>query len=621
MVKTHFLDMIRSSKDLKLLNKYQLRLLAQEIRERIIEVVSKTGGHLASNLGVVELAIALHYVFNPPKDKIVWDVGHQSYAHKLLTGRNDRFHTLRQYGGLSGYPNPEESEYDVVITGHASTSISIALGIAKARDLKNERYKVIAIIGDGALTGGLALEGLNQAGHLKTDLIVILNDNKMSISKNVGAFSEYLRRIVTYPKYVEMRKKIKQFLQRFPYGKITIEKVFELEDWVRAFIKPGMIFKELGFKYYGPINGHNLDELIKALNNIKQLSGPILLHVVTEKGKGYKFAENDKVKFHGVKPFNVEDGRVLKENRVTYTEIFGKSLIELAEKDKDIVAITAAMASGTGLEKFGERFPTRFFDVGIAEQHAVTFAAGLAVNKLKPVCAIYSTFLQRAYDQILHDVCLQNLHVVFAVDRAGLVGRDGPTHHGCFDISYLRHMPNMVLMAPRNENELRCMLYTALQYDGPIAFRYPRDYGEGVKLTNFKKLKIGESQILRKGKELVVIGVGPLINRALEAVQELEYDVAVIDARFVKPIDKKIIKIVKGIGKVLTIEENSIIGGFGSAILELVNDLDIEIKMLGIPDRFIEHGPLQVLRKKICLDHNGIKNAIKSMLDEKNKTD
>lgn len=615
---TNFLNIIKSPKDLRLLNRAQLRLLADEIREKIINTVSKTGGHLGPSLGVVELTIALHYIFDSPKDKIVWDVGHQSYAHKILTGRNNRFHTLRQYKGISGFPNMRESEHDAFGTGHSSTSISAALGIAKARDLKNEDFKVIAVIGDGALTGGEAFEGLNNAGHLKTDLLVILNDNGMSISKNVGAWANYLQEMIANPHYVDIRKKAMNIINKLPIGRHTAEKVFELEDTVRAVFSPGMLFKQLGFRYFGPIDGHNLDKLVLAIKNAKNIKGPVFLHIKTKKGKGYSHAENDNARFHGVSSFNILNGeRTNHEPAKTYTDVFSDTLLKLAEKDEKIIAVTAAMSTGTGLDKFAEKFPKRFFDVGIAEQHAVTFAAGLASQGFKPVICIYSTFLQRAYDQVVHDVCLQNLPVIFAIDRAGLVGEDGATHNGAFDISFLRHIPNLVIMAPKDAEELEEMLKLALTHNGPAAIRYPR----GIAGKNFgekQALKLGKGEILRNGKDIAVIGLGPAAIKALEAAKELKKaDCCVINARFAKPLDDElIIWAAKKCGRVLTIEDNAIRGGFGSAVIELLqeNRITVPVERIGIPNKFIEHGSLDILRKNIGLDKEGIKKKIVEMV-------
>jgi len=610
--------MIESPKDLKLLNSSQLKLLANEIRHKIITTVAKTGGHLASSLGVVELTIALHYIFNCPRDKTVWDVGHQSYAHKILTGRSKKFHTLRQYKGISGFPKIKESEYDAFGTGHSSTAISAALGIAKARDMKNENYKVIAVVGDGALTGGIAFEGLNQAGHLKSNLIVILNDNKMSISPNVGALSSYLGKMITHPKYKQTRKKVERFLKK--WSKKAAERALALEDTIRAMSGPGLLFKEMGFRYFGPIDGHNMESLTRLFNNIKDVKGPVLIHILTKKGKGYAYAEDEVTKFHGISQFNIENGeKISSGTHITYTDAFSNALIKSAKNNPKIIGITAAMAPGTGLDKFAREFPDRFFDVGIAEQHAVTFAAGLAIEGFKPVVAIYSTFLQRAYDQIIHDVCLQNLPVVFAIDRAGIVGEDGPTHHGPFDLSYLRNIPNMQIMAPKDENELGHMLKTALDLNSPVAIRYPRGSGTGVGIENpLETIQIGKSEILKEGKDILILAVGPLVYKALEAANELDkkISVCVINTRFVKPLDEKtIINLSKKIKKIITIEENTFEGGFGSAVLELLekNNIKADIRRIAIPDKFIEQGPQEQLRKNLGLTKNNIIKVIKEL--------
>ncbi len=614
---THFLDMIESPRDLKVLNSYQLKLLASEIRNKIITTVAKTGGHLAPSLGVVELTIALHHVFNCPSDKIVWDVGHQSYAHKILTGRVKRFHTLRQYKGISGFPRIKESEYDSFGTGHSSTAISAALGIAKARDMKRDRYKVIAVVGDGALTGGMAFEGLNQAGHLKSDLIVVLNDNKMSIDPNVGALSSYLRKMVTHPKYKITKKKVEKILKR--WSKKAAERAFALEDTIRAMSGPGLLFKEMGFRYFGPVNGHDVDSLVRLFNNIKDVKGPVLVHLITQKGKGYAYAEEEVTKFHGIGRFNVENGK--KEGgggHISYTSAFSNALIKLGREDPRIVGITAAMAPGTGLDKFAREFPERFFDVGIAEQHAVTFASGLASQGFKPVVAIYSTFLQRAYDQIVHDVCLQELPVVFAVDRAGIVGEDGATHNGVFDISFLRNIPNLTIMAPKDENEVGHMLKSALDLHGPVALRYPRGSGVGIGVENpLENIEIGKSEIMKEGKDVLVLAVGPLVYDALEAAKELrKINVCVVNSRFVKPLDEKlIVDLAKRIKRIVTVEENTIEGGFGSSILELLerNGIKAQVKRIGIPDRFIEHGNQEQLRKDVGLSKGNIIKAIRGL--------
>jgi 1-deoxy-D-xylulose-5-phosphate synthase len=614
---TRVLETINSPADLKKLNPQELEQLAGEIRQKIVETVSETGGHLAPNLGVVELTIALHYVFDAPKDKIIWDVGHQAYAHKLITGRRDRFHTLRTYGGISGFPKREESPYDTFNTGHSSTSISAGLGITTAKALKKEKSRVISVIGDGSMTAGLAFEGLNQAGHTEKDLIVVLNDNAMSISPNVGAFSSFLSRKMTGHRFVYLRKELRDFFQSIPgVGENIINLIRKSEDSLITFFTPGMLFEAFKFRYIGPIQGHRIDHLIRTFKNILLLEGPVLVHVMTVKGKGYTPAEEDPCHYHGVGCFDISTGSPSKDASApppSYTEVFGNAMLELGLKEKRLFAITAAMPEGTGLNKFAESFPERFLDVGIAEQHAVTFAAGLASEGFKPVVAIYSTFLQRAYDQIIHDVCLSNLHVVFCIDRGGLVGEDGPTHHGHFDITYLRGLPNMTLMAPKDENELRHMLYTALQLTGPVAIRYPRGTGIGVPLDpEYKTIPVGESEILREGKDLLIIALGSMVYPSMEAATVLQNEglsVGVVNCRFVKPLDKGLVEQVRAVDRVLVVEENIRQGGLGSALLELLNDSDVpsvRLKRMGLPDKFVEHGPLAVLREKYGLDHSGI---------------
>ncbi len=615
------LNKIDSPKDLKNLSKENLKQLAQEIREKILEVVSKNGGHLGGPLGAVELSIAVHYIFNAPHDKIVIDTGHQSYPHKLLTGRRDNFHTLRQYKGVCGFCNITESEYDVFGAGHASTAISAALGMAKARDYKKENHKVIAIVGDGALTAGLAFEGLNNLGAEKTNMLIILNDNRMSISPNVGAISNYLNKIVLKQGYFKLRKTTKEILNKIPgIGEEEIDRVFKAQERLRTISSEGIFFKSLGFQYFGPIDGHNIDEMITAFQNIKDLKGPVLLHIKTEKGKGYAFAEKDIDKLHGMPPFDPINGqKYVTTTKVTYTDAFSNALIRISEENERIVAITAAMKAGTGLNHFEKHFPERTIDVGIAEQHAVTFAAGLAIAGMKPVCAIYSTFLQRAYDQIIHDVCLQNLPVIFALDRAGLVGDDGPTHNGPFDIVYLRAIPNITIMVPKDENELQHMLYTATFIEGPSSLRFPRGAGIGTGLdSEFKKLELGKGEILREGDDLLILGVGPILYDAISAIDELKVNATVINARFVKPLDSDlIIKYAQKIGKVMTLEEGSINGGFGSSILELLEDKGIkaDVKRVGIPDEFIEHGKPDIQKKLAGIDKESIKMAINNLMN------
>ena len=626
------LDKINSPTDLKKIPRDELPLLAEEIRMAIVDVVSKTGGHLAPSLGAVELAIAIHYVFDVPRDKVIWDVGHQAYAHKLLTGRREQFHTLRQFRGISGFTRRSESPYDAFTTGHSSTSISASLGIACAKELKNENAKVIAVIGDGSMTAGIAYEGLNQAGdtHKDKNLIVILNDNEMSISPNVGALSSFLSRKFSGKKMQELRKELGDFLKSLPkFGDDIYQLAKRTEESLKAFVTPGMLFEAFNFEYFGPINGHKLNHLIDILNNIKYLNGPVLLHVSTQKGKGYPPAEKNPVYFHGCTRFEVETGNCLdkKNPNPSYTQVFGDAMVQLAKEDQGIIAVTAAMPEGTGLAQFSELFPERFFDVGIAEQHGVTFAAGLATENLKPVVAIYSTFLQRAYDQILHDVCLESLHVVFALDRGGIVGEDGSTHHGLFDLCYLRNLPNMVVMAPKDENELRRMLITALKHDGPIALRYPRGAGTGTILEkDIRPLPIGKAELLKEGEDVLVLAIGRSVCEALDAhseLTELGISAAVVNCRFVKPLDTELIcSLAKKIPRIITVEENVRQGGFGSAVLEELNDSGItgfQLERIGIPDTFVEHGPQRLLRSKYGVDAEAIVEAAKSLMASSSK--
>ena len=622
------LDRIGSSRDVKKLDPEELEQLCHELREEILAVVSKNGGHLASNLGVVELTTALHYVFDFPRDKVVWDVGHQSYVHKLLTGRRDRFHTLRQYGGISGFPKREESPYDAFDSGHSGTSISSALGMAEARRLRGDEGKVIAVIGDGSMTAGLAFEGLNQTGHIDQDLIVILNDNEMSISPNVGALSSYLNRLMTGQFAYRFRNEIKNFLESLPprIGKKLLRFAKHAEESLKGLLIPGLLFEELGLQYIGPIDGHRMDYLIETFQNIKKLRGPILVHVITQKGKGYPPAEKNPDRFHGVPPFVIETGefRSSQKNPPSYTEVFGETLCQLARDNKRLIAITAAMQSGTGLEVFASKFPSRFYDIGIAEQHAVTFAAGLALEGMKPVVAIYSTFLQRSYDQVLQDVCLQNLPVVFALDRGGIVGEDGPTHQGVFDFSYLRHIPNLVIMVPKDENEFQHMIKTATECPFPTAFRYPRGKGVGVKRdVSLHPIDIGKGEVVREGQDILIVAIGSTVYPSLRAAEKLAdtgIQAAVINSRFLKPLDGALLcDWAKRTGKVLTVEENVLQGGFGSAVLELFQErglISIQVKRLGIPDIFLEHGPQALLREKYEIDEKGIMNGVKKMLGE-----
>lgn len=617
VARRRLLATINSPADVKKLAVEQLPQLAQEIRELIISTVACTGGHLAPSLGVVELTIALHYIFDSPRDRIVWDVGHQAYAHKILTGRKDIFHTLRQSGGISGFPKRAESPHDAFDTGHSSTSISAALGMAVGKGLKKERRRVLAVIGDGSMTAGLAFEGLNNAGDLNKDLIVILNDNEMSISPNVGALSSFLSRKLTKRAMVYARRQFENFLKMVPgIGDDLMLWAKKSEESFKSFLTPGMLFEALKFNYLGPVQGHRFDHLLETLHNVKHLSGPVLVHVLTTKGKGYEPAECDPTCFHGLGSFNLETGEPKKMVSAvpTYTGVFGDTMVKLGQEDQKLVAITAAMPDGTGLVDFRLHFPERFFDVGICEQHAVTFAAGLAQEGLRPVVAVYSTFLQRAYDQILHDVCLQNLPVVFALDRSGIVGEDGETHQGLFDLSYLRHLPNMVVMAPKDEDELRHLLYTAINHKGPIALRYPRGSGVGVPLAPvLRNIPIGQAEVLTEGQDLLILAVGASVYPALEAARELAvqgFQAAVVNARFIKPLDQNtILTWAAKCGRVLTVEENVVAGGFGSAVLELLADHGLQAipsRRLGIGDLFVEHGSQKTLRRKYGLDAQGI---------------
>jgi 1-deoxy-D-xylulose-5-phosphate synthase len=608
-----YLSKIDSPNDLRKLNITELKDVSQEIREYMVETIAKIGGHLGANLGAVELTVALHYVFNTPKDLIVWDVGHQAYPHKILTGRRDALPTIRQFKGLSGFNKISESPYDTFGVGHASTSISAALGMATARDFDKENYKVIAVIGDGAMTGGLAYEAMNNCGLLKKDMIVVLNDNNMSISQNVWAISNYFNEVISGDSYNNLKKSIFDITQKyFPKGDRLAHMANKVQSSLKSIVTPGMLFEALGFRYFGPMNGHNLVQLVKMFKNIKSIKGPIVVHLITEKGKGYAPAENDSSRLHGVTPFDVNTGHSSKHSTIpSYTEIFGDAIVELAEKNEKLVGITAAMGEGTCLNRLQEKFPERFFDVGIAEGHAVTFSAGLAVKGYRPVVAIYSTFLQRAYDHLIHDVALQNLPVIFAIDRSGLVGADGPTHHGTFDLTYLRPIPGIVIAAPKDEDELRNLLYTATLYEkGPFAIRYPRGKGSGKPISpGFQEIEIGKGEILRSGKDLAVLAVGSMVNQAMKLsilAEEKGISIEVVNMRFIKPIDENLlIDITNRFDKILCLEENSIIGGFGSAVLESMDRLNIkkpDVYLRGLPDEFIEHGSIDELYKLINLD-------------------
>ena len=612
--------------DLKNLKHEQLIEVASEVREYMIRTVADNGGHLAASLGVVELAVALHSQFNSPRDKIIWDVGHQSYPHKLLTGRWEKFPTLRRKDGLCGFPKPSESEHDPFLTGHSSTSISAALGLARARDYANDDYKVVAVIGDGALTGGMAYEALNHAGHIKADLLVILNDNKMSISSNVGGMSSYLGRIRSDPKYSRLKKDFEQFVSRVPLvGNKMVSSAEKIKGSLKYLIMPGMLFEELGFTYFGPVDGHNILALKNVLKQAGKMSGPVLVHVVTEKGKGYHYAEKSPEAFHGIGPFDLNNGLPLKKKKsLTYTDIFGQTLVELGRENLDLVAITAAMKAGTGLNRFSAEFPDRFYDVGIAEQHGVTLAAALAAGGMRPVLAVYSTFLQRAYDQILHDVCIQNLPVIFAVDRAGIVGEDGETHQGLFDLSYLRSIPNMTIMAPSDENELKQMLYAAVYYKGgPVAIRYPRDKVLGLEPKDYELIPWGKSRLVKQGEDVLIIAAGSVVRPAVEAAEKLFWQgvkPAVIDARFIKPLDEELILTwARKCKRIITVEENVLAGGFGSGIMEMLEKrgLCLPVKRLGIEDCFVGHGTRSQVLSENLLDTESIYREVLLFNNEK----
>jgi 1-deoxy-D-xylulose-5-phosphate synthase len=641
---TRILDSITSPSQLRELNQAQLRQLAGEIRQEIIEKVSVKGGHLAPNLGVVELTMALHMAFDTPRDLLVWDIGHQAYVHKLLTGRRDRFHTIRQFGGLSGYLRREESEYDVFGASHASTSISAALGLAVARDLNGEHCKVVAIIGDGALTGGMALEAINNAGSLKKNLIIILNDNEKSISDNVGALHLSLskaRHIETLPSYRRLREMAKGSINRIPVvGEKAREAAGRAEMSFKNFVmhsKTGQIFEELGFKFFGPFDGHNLPLMLDVLENIKRIEGPVIVQVVTTKGKGWEFAEQDATKWHGPGAFDYTTGTIKKTagDPPTYTEVFADTLVSIAEQDEGVVGITAAMAEGTGLKKMHQRFPERYFDVGIAEQHAVTFAGGLAVGGLTPVVAIYSTFMQRAFDQVIHDICMQDLHVVFAMDRAGVVGEDGPTQHGVFDVAFMRMIPNMKVMAPKDENELRHMLYTAIYMHGPVSLRYPRGKALGVPLdAELRKLEIGKAELISpdaieevERQDCVILAYGTTVALAGRAAQELAADgihAAVVNARWAKPLDEELIlRLAQSVRRLVTVEDHMAAGGFGSAVLELLEARgllrEVDIRVIGYPDRLIEHGAPSILKELYGLTASHIKDIVRDLVTSQAK--
>lgn len=618
------LNEINGPADLKNLSQDKLKKLSREIRDFLIKNLSETGGHLASNLGVVELTVALHYHLNSPRDKIVWDVGHQSYTHKILTGRKNKFSTLRKYNGLSGYLKRKESIHDIIEAGHTSTSISSALGLALARDLENKKDRIYGIIGDGALTGGMAFEALNHAGHLKTNLNIILNDNEMSISANTGALSQYLSSIRTDPAVSRVREDIEFLLNRIPrIGKTVSKTVDRVKNALKYTIIAGVLFEEMGFTYLGPIDGHNIETLIDNFQKADRIDGPVLIHVNTCKGKGYKPAEDNPSKYHGVGPFDIKSGNgTPQKSDLTYSQVFGQTMIKMGKSNQKLTGITAAMPKGTCLDLFAEQFPDRFFDVGIAEQHAVTLAAGLARGGQKPVVAVYSTFLQRAFDQIIQDVCMQKLPVTFAIDRAGIVGKDGETHQGVFDISYLRMMPNITIMAPKDKNELQHMLYTAVNHEGPISVRYPRGRGYQTELDkDLKEIPIGKAELLKEGKDVLMIAVGSRVMPVFEAAEILAkrgISTGVINARFIKPLDQKLLLTeIKKYKYIITVEEQVLTGGFGSAVLELINEHNLNIdyfERLGLPDEFIPHGSTEKIRKIYGIDTEGIVKKVQQLL-------
>ena len=615
------LNKINEPKDLKKLNIPEKEKLAEEIRKKILEIVSKNGGHLASNLGVVELTIALHGVFDTPKDKIIWDVGHQSYVHKILTGRKDQMNTLRQFKGLAGFPKTCESEYDVFNTGHSSTSISVGEGMARARDLLKEDYNVIAVIGDGSLTGGMAEEALNDAGASKTKLIVILNDNEMSISKNVGGIPTFLSKLRTRKFYTNANSRVKRFTLKIPrVGKKIVNLVQRGKKTIKQVFIPNMYFEDIGFTYLGPVDGHNIEKLENILKIAKEVKGPVLVHVITKKGKGYKIAEENPDKFHGISPFNLETGEKLTPSKKDYSKVFGDKLVKLAKKDVKIVAVTAAMKDGTGLKEFAKEFPDRFFDVGIAEQHAVGLIAGMAKAGLKPVLPLYSSFLQRGYDQLIHDVALQNIPVTICIDRAGIVGNDGETHHGIFDMSFASAIPNLTIMAPKNFKELEEMLEFGINFNGPVLIRYPRG-GEGKnKIEKNNKLTLGKSELIQEGKDITIIAIGKMVDRGIQVanlLKEKDIEAEVINIRFLKPLDKEnILKSIEKTKKVVTMEDGILNGGLYTNILDLINRSKIEnVKVIpiGYDDCFITHGSVAELEKEMKTDAESIVEKINKM--------
>lgn len=626
------LDRVNVPADIKKLSTGELKILCEDIRRYLIDVVSQIGGHLGAGLGSVELTVALHHVFNTPHDKLVWDVGHQAYPHKILTARKNQLHTIRQYKGLSGFLKRSESEYDTFGAGHASTAISAALGMVAARERTGEKYDVVAIVGDGAMTGGLAYEGMNNAGIMKKNFIVVLNDNNMSIAPNVWAISNYFTQIIANPSYNRFKSNVYQLAGKLDVWGDRIKRVAaRVEEGIKVVITPGMLFEALGFRYFGPINGHNIAQLVRIFNDVKNYDGPLLVHVVTQKGKGYAPAEADVQRLHGVSPFDKVTGKSPQKNAgpPTYTKVFGQAVVELAKLYPKLVGITAAMPDGTGLDILQKEMPERFYDVGIAEQHGVMFAAGLATEGCIPIAAVYSSFLQRAFDQIIHDVALQHLHVIFALDRSGLVGADGPTHHGAFDLSYMRLVPGMVIMAPKDEGELRDMLYTAVNHSGgPITLRYPRGNGVGVSLKpGFEQIPIGKGEVLKKGTDMAILAVGVMVQHALKAAENLEHEgisCEVINARFVKPLDTSLLDSVAArFHLVMTLEDNSVMGGYGSAVAEYMASsaaANLKLRIHGLPDRFIDHGTPDQLYREVGLDPEGIERIIKEMVENSKTT-
>lgn len=613
------LETIEKENDIKKIPLEQMPVLAQEIRDFLLESLSKTGGHLASNLGAVELTMALHYVFSLPKDKIIWDVGHQSYTHKILTGRKDGFKNLRQYGGLSGFPKREESPCDAYDTGHSSTSISAGVGYVCASKVSGEEYHVVSVIGDGALTGGMAYEALNNAASLNKNFVIVLNDNKMSISENVGGISSYLSNLRTAESYTDLKSEVKKTLNKVPgIGPVMVQRIHKTKDSIKQLMIPGMFFEDMGIKYLGPVNGHDCGRMIQIFQEAKKVNGPVLVHVQTEKGRGYEPARKHPARFHGTSAFNLEHGIPLKTGgKANYTDIFSTVMLKLADRIPNLVALTAAMPDGTGLKRFRNRFPQRFFDVGIAEEHAVTCAAGMALGGMIPVVAIYSSFLQRAVDQIIEDVCLQNLHVIFAIDRAGLVGSDGETHQGCFDLSYLSMIPNMTVLAPKNKWELSDMLKFAVRYQGPIAIRYPR--GEAYDgLEEYREPMVyGKSELIFEGEETALLSVGSMVETAVEVREKLKADkinATLVNARFIKPLDTKILdRLALKHKKIVTMEENVKNGGFGMAVSEYMQEYhpEVKVQIIALPDAFITHGNPKLLKAKAGTDADSIYGAIK----------